>query len=1195
MCFKKRYKLTTRVDRHAQIVSRHTTMDTGTTNTLRFQLTAWLDSDIHAEDLSSHEQDLLQPEVPEHELFPASGEKRKSPDEAYEGKHYVATVFGRCADGTSVAVRLMGFTPFLYVRVGDGKQNLKKRDAESVLAVARECAFKRQVKSSEVVSRTEYYGFTNNEKRDFVAIKFLTKSAMRASCSQTDFNDRPKKSLWDQTVFAGSQRQPLHPYEAHIEPLLRLMHIRDLDASGWVEVDISGCKPGSWANTDVCYSVPYGKIAPSHGNTELAPITACSFDLECTSKNKIDFPKPRQNYAQTANNIHDVHDRATAKRWTPEDTRVLMQACVFKAMRVPLHESLQETFDRAVADMVASDRDMNQIFPKKPVSTDELFEMTSSISEDIDDFIRNTYAYTKDFGRGNKTEKVAKLMDKHLPELMGDEIIQIGATFNVVGSEECTLQWIGTLGGCSPIDGVVVESFGTEEELLLAFSRLVIEQDPDIYNGYNVWGFDQNYLYARACELGIDRKFMKMSKLRYRDAYYEEKQLSSSAMGHNHNMLITIPGRVNVDLIHVIRKEYKFTSYSLNNVSKSVLKDEKDDVSAQDIFRLQDGSDDDRAIIAKYCVQDCALVTRLTERLTVVINAIAMSNVCSVPLQYIFSRGQGIKCTSQVARVCRERGYLMKTLPRDVDEKIFYDGARVLEPKTGLYDRPVFCLDYASLYPSCMMSHNICATSKVTDPKYLGLPGMKYNEVSFNVYRNKKKVGVRTVHYAQPESGERAVLPFIEETLKRKRSETRAKMKWKKLILKDGSEVGGNVRRTSGGYSIGDQEYPDDSVRSVENYFTDFQKSVLNGEQLAYKVTGNSLYGAQGASTSDIRDVDCAASITAVGRSLIDLAKEFLEGEGCDVVYGDTDSCFATVPVYDSDGNEVTGEAAVPLVIQKAKELEEKFVGLLPRPHVCEYEKIYYPWILLSKKRYLGYKYEEATDAPKFSYNGIVLVRRDNCEALKDVVADLCKKLLVLDVEGAIEGLRRAIDDLVEGRIPLEKLTITKTLNDSYKNPEQIAHWVLAQRIGRRDPARKPRSNDRMAFAFVTVKNPKALQGERIETPEYIAEKNLTLDYSYYLEHQIMTPVCQILAAAVDRIPGYNLSDDHWKNMWDTHFANNLKKHEGNVEEAQSDTRKYVDEEKSKHVKRMIFDPIITKIRNKNNKQREITSFFKCV
>ena len=1158
---------------------------------MRLQITAWFDSDIHAEDLSAHEQPLLKPEVPEHEINP----KAKPRETPYEGKHYVATVFGRLEDGRSVAVRLMGFTPHVYVRVGEGKTRLSAGDAEAVLAEVRECAFARQVLSAEIVSKVEYHGFTNNEKRDFVGVKFLTKSAMRASCSETDFYDNPKKSLWSSAIVSSSarRRQALHPYEAHIEPLLRLIHNRDLDAAGWAEVDTGGAQPGVWANTDLCFSVPFHKISPVRGRADLAPITSCSFDLECTSRNRVDFPKPAQTYTKTAGDVHDVHDRAVAKRWPKDRTRLLVQACVFKALGLEPTGPIADAYDQAVEDKVASDRNISRVFPKEEVSPEALGSLTAAIAEDLDDFLRDSYEYAEDAGRRTgKIERAAALMDKHLPALLGDEIIQIGATFNVIGSEERTLQWIGTLGGCAPVPGATVESFSSELDLILAFARLIREQDPDIYNGYNVWGFDHHYLHERARELGIAGKFMMMSRLKDKPAYYEEKQLSSSAMGQNHNRMITIPGRVNVDLIHVMRKEYKFTSYSLNNVSRSVLKDEKDDVPAKEIFRLQEGTDEDRAVIAKYCVQDCALVTRLTERLTVIVNAIAMANVCSVPLQYIFSRGQGIKCTSQVARVCRERGFLMRTLPRDSGEKIFYDGARVLEPKTGLYDRPVFCLDYASLYPSCMMSHNICATSKVTDPAYLGIPGMKYNEVSFNVYRDKKKVGVRTVHYAQPESGERAVLPFIEETLKRKRSETRAKMKWKRLRVADGTEVGGPVVKTEHGYLVDGIEYRAESIVAVEDYFTEFQKSVLNGEQLAYKVTGNSLYGAQGASTSDIRDVDCAASITAVGRSLIDLAKEFLEGEGCDVVYGDTDSCFATVPVFDPEGNEVLGADAVPLVIEKAKELEKKFLTMLPRPHVCEYEKIYYPWILLSKKRYLGYKYEEATDDPKFSYNGIVLVRRDNCEALKDVVSDLCKKLLVLDVEGAIGGLLKAIDDLVEGRVPLEKLTITKTLNDGYKNPEQIAHWVLAQRIGRRDPAKKPRSNDRVAYAFIVVSDPKALQGERIETPEHITENGLQLDYIYYLEHQIETPVCQILAAAVERIPGYNLRPGHWERMWDAHYANNLKKHKGDAEEAHSATRKHVDEEKAKHVKRMIFDPIITRVRNKVNKQRDITSFF---
>lgn len=595
----------------------------------------------------------------------------------------------------------------------------------------------------------------------------------------------------------------------------------------------------------------------------------------------------------------------------------------------------------------------------------------------------------------------ARVMDKKLPKLLGDQIIQIGACFNTVGSEESSERWIGTLGGCSSVESTVVSSYESEADLLIGFRDIVMKHDPDIYTGYNVWGFDHNYLFVRARELGIEKSFLDMSRLKFKSAYYEEKELSSSAMGHNNNMMITIPGRANIDLLHVIRNNHKFSSYSLNNVARSVLNDEKDDVSPTQIFILQDGTDEDRAVIAKYCIQDCLLVTRLAERLTVVINAIAMANVCMVPLQYIFSRGQGVKCTSLVALECFKRGFAMKTHPREERQRMMFEGARVLEPKTGLYTRPVFCLDYASLYPTIMMSHNICPTTKVIDEKYIKYPGIETRDVSFSVYNEKKKVGTKMVRFVQPQDGKRAVLPSIEDKLKRKRSETRARMKWKRLKLNDGSSVGGSVRNCGNYFDVLTPQGETvrvmaDDITSTENYFSDLESNVLNGMQLAYKVTGNSLYGAQSASTSEIRDMDCAAAITSVGRSLLELARDFLEEEGCTVVYGDTDSCFATTPVYADDGSEVTGPESVPLVIERAKILQKKFLERLPSPHVCEYEKVYYPWILLSKKRYVGYKYEEATDTPKFSYNGIVLVRRDNCAALRDVVSNLCKHLTLV-------------------------------------------------------------------------------------------------------------------------------------------------------------------------------------------------------
>ena len=1162
-----------------------------------FQAISWSDADLRLDDLTTDEKALVQ--------SVACLEK-----EAGSRSHYVVTAYGRCEDGKSVAARLLGFYPYMYVRIGNNAAPLSASDVAQVRRLVVQKVGELQVHEVKLVYLKEYYGFTNNEDRPFVKISLYSKNSLRLLSSQPDPPQQTsQESLWGSKVFVSKRGwQDVYPYEAHIEPLIRLTHILGIDPAGWVRLETHGkpLKAGHWANTDNCYSVAYNRAVPVQGRTQIAPLSMCSFDIECASRNKVDFPKPKQTYFQTANNIHDVHDRAIAKRWTRERTRELIQICIFRALQVELDESMKSAFEQAVSESVASRIDMSSVFPMTPVEPVTLRNIVRMLSEDVDDILRGNYKYesqahaTVDEDKGTrigKTRMASTLMDKYLPKLLGDPIIQIGACFNTVGCESATIKWIGTLGGCSPVEDAIVQSFRTEAELLLGFRDAFVKYDPDIYIGYNVWGFDHNFLYVRAVELGIEKQFTLLSRLRFRPAFYKEQKLSSSAMGSNLNMTISIPGRVDIDLLHVIRTNHKFTSYSLNNVAKKVLNDEKDDVSPSQIFVLQDGDDKDRAVIAKYCIQDCLLVTRLAERLTVIINAIAMANVCMVPLQYIFSRGQGVKCTSLVAYECYKRGYAMKTHDKHATVTMMFEGARVLQPKTGLHTKPVFCLDYASLYPTIMMSHNICPTTKVIDPKYINSAKITTKEVTFAIYSGSKKTGTKTVLFVQPHANMRAVLPSIEETLKRKRTETRAKMKWKRLKLADGSVVGGSLKSCDSGLSL---ITPDgtilplrkEDVLSTSDYFTDMEINVLNGMQLAYKVTGNSLYGAQGASTSDIRDLDCAAAITAVGRGLLDMARDFLESEGCNVVYGDTDSCFATTQVFDASGKEVTGLDSVPLVIAKAKELQNKFLTMLPSPHVCEYEKVYYPWILLSKKRYVGYKYEEATDVPKFSYNGIVLVRRDNCEALRDVVSNLCKHLLAMDVPGAVSDLQTSIDDLVSGRVPLEKLTITKTLSDSYKKPEQIAHWVLAQRMGVRDPARKPRANERVPYAFVVTKDPKALQGERIECPEFILQNNLEVDYAFYLENQLVTPVCQILSTVVDQLPGYRLPPNYWSEMQSRLMTSNLVHTKGDIDEAENLTRKKIDDDKSKHVYTIFFRPIMTRLANHKNKQNDIRSFF---
>ena len=83
----------------------------------------------------------------------------------------------------------------------------------------------------------------------------------------------------------------------------------------------------------------------------------------------------------------------------------------------------------------------------------------------------------------------------------------------------------------------------------------------------------------------------------------------------------------------------------------------KDDISPQEIFRMTNEGPNERAIIAKYCIQDCNLVHHLLNKIDVITGYIEMSSLCSVPMEFLVLRGQGIKLTSYISKKCREKKY----------------------------------------------------------------------------------------------------------------------------------------------------------------------------------------------------------------------------------------------------------------------------------------------------------------------------------------------------------------------------------------------------------------------------------------------------------------------------------------------------------------------------------------------------------
>jgi DNA polymerase elongation subunit (family B) len=191
----------------------------------------------------------------------------------------------------------------------------------------------------------------------------------------------------------------------------------------------------------------------------------------------------------------------------------------------------------------------------------------------------------------------------------------------------------------------------------------------------------------------------------------------------------------------------------------------------------------------------------------------------------------------------------------------------------------------------------------------------------------------------------------------------------------------------------------------------------------------------------------------------------------------------------------------------------------LKSPHAWVYEKTLMPFCLLSKKRYIGMLYEDKPEKPKRKSMGIVLKRRDNAPIVKDIYGGVIDILMKeQNVETAIKFLKASLQNLVDEKVSMDKLIISKSLRSGYKNPAQIAHKVLADRMGKRDPGNKPSIGDRIPFVFIENPDKKALQGDRIETPDYIIANKLKINYSHYITNQIMKPLQQLFALVLEKM-----------------------------------------------------------------------------
>ena len=1126
---------------------------------------------------------------------------------------YKIRIYGRTQEGKSIFVNVNDYTPFFYIKIPIEWTNSK---ILSLIGYIKSKITNKKIlkgfKTFNIVMRKELYGFTDYKNFKFIRLIFENMKSYKGFEYWIERN-KITNSLLSKTPFK------LQLYESNIEPFIRCMHIKKLNACGWVKISKYEKYDSTFSYCEIGIQTNWNNLEAYDSNS-IQKLVIASWDIECMSESG--------NFPQAID---------------PED---------------------------------------------------------------------------KDLTDNNK---------------LGDPIIQIGTVFSYYGESEPFYKNIITLGGCSKVKGledVEIQSFSNEKQVLLAWTKLIQKMDPDIITGWNINGFDFQYIYDRSRKLKILDKFSELSRICGKKSEFKEKMLSSSALGDNILKYFDMEGRIIIDMMKVQQRDCKLDSYKLDFVASSFIKEKiimclisdnkftiytgsiygiksddyinitwddglsenkhdikykiinlekvnqdeindliksietnnrfndfefkkpkslyklelngifpeeifnvedgnesiwnyiqksnskiyfqyegylkknnsnvidnkislidtkledylppikgnkifwahaKDDISPKELFSLYKGSDKDRGIIAKYCIMDCILVTKLMDKLQVLNNNIGMANVCNVPLNYIFMRGQGVKIFSLVSKKCRELGFLIpkitpnrnykektntfKKIKKNSDESsdsdnsdnenVGYEGATVFPPVKGIHYEPIPVLDYASLYPRSMIYINISHECYVNNPSYYNLSNYNYETVTYN----NNDGTTTTCVFAKKKDGTKGVLCVILEELLKKRSDTKKEM---------------------------------EKAKAESN---NFLSAIYDGLQLAYKVTANSLYGQVGAPTSPIYMKELAASTTATGRKMLEFSRDFIEGTFGDlinyalhkkdkyyeiskdlykdvplikfnepkvnrltmddyidyfyekinillsdqykvkpkVIYGDTDSVFFSPKIHHIKTKQIkTDKIALKVCIEIGKLAGDTICKILPEPEEQIYEKTLWPFIILTKKRYVGNLYEDDDSHFKQKSMGIVLKRRDNAKIVKIVVGGIVDYILngkpgetdIIDRnKGAIEYTKTLLKKILQGKYSIDKYIIAKTLRDirKYKNPSRIVHAVLADRIGQRDPGNKPEANDRIPYVYIIPKGKVTLQGDRVEDPKYVISNNLELDYLFYITNQIMKPAKQFL------------------------------------------------------------------------------------
>ena len=625
---------------------------------------------------------------------------------------------------------------------------------------------------------------------------------------------------------------------------------------------------------------------------------------------------------------------------------------------------------------------------------------------------------------------------------------------------------------CPDIDGCKVLRYKNETALLLGWSNFLKTVRPNIVIGYNSLSFDDNYLIVKSKLRNVWDKYASTSYINDRKAQITATKWKSEAYGDQEYVCFDVPGILHIDIYYYCKKEFRnLSSYSLNDVSEHFLGDRKIDLPPDIMIqKWHQGGSNNMHDIVEYCVKDTLLPFKLLKKLNIWIGLNEMANVMCLHIYDLLTRGEQLRLYAQMYYLTRDLNVVMTAKgteykTRKSDEPFI--GATVQNPKCGLWNN-VATFDFASLYPSIIITYNLCPSTFIQDTHPEPAPGT-FNIIKFESHRGcehdtgitKTKIAAKDIvcrkhsYRFYKKSYKKGLLPILLEKLLAARAHTKKQLQAlsKRKDLTESEEL---------------------------------MKVVLDQRQQKYKISANSGYGGLGSDFSQFACIEAAATVTAMGRRSIQKGIDAACAAYPEtiVVYGDTDSCMLKF-----------GDADLKRSMEICDDLENIFAGVFEKPMSLDFEKMYGLYLLLTKKKYIGYKVDREGNRYAIDKAGVILKRRDNCDYIKRVYGGIVDMVMArkkwYDLYDFLEVEFRS---LLRGEVPIEDLIITMELKDKvYKTKK--AHVEVAEKMKSRGKFVIP--GTRIKYVYIDTGDPKAKEYQIAEDPDYVRENKSTVKMNY--------------------------------------------------------------------------------------------------